>query len=707
MLPSTYEPVLGIYKSPSYGTNFYFDTGILPNGNTDVKVLFGTPEYAETVLQNMNTYVFGARNTNSNSSAGQLNLLFAKQSAWGYASGRTTFNHNVTETVGYAYYYYSNVANSMKFNTDNTEQINLERTLTTFDGTRTIYAMGMNNAGTVNHGSNPYINLFYMSIVKDGTLVRDLYPARRVSDGQVGLYDFAQNEFLLPQGGSVSGYTKDINVASAGNGQAVIHLPHGDYSKLWLLNANTNEPEVDFSQVNLTMEAIPDEGYSFSHWENQLGRVVSRERVMKQIPFYSGSSTLTAHFVKTSELVQKDSFFLLGLQYGGKLVGEMGRDYDHFSLIRSFSVKEDGLTKTTSTITLESIPSVYQVNMPVAIYSSRGEFIWAGIVESINDTTLNCREALSILDEDFVFVPNSSWNGINLTTYSLPFAVNRYTGKFFTLHTSSPNAFTDVNEASERKARAFFYYQHTGIIQFANELDYDNSKNVTLTMPLITETEVSNLEDYLIELFNSTGYGVHAKIYRSTDAYGYYRQMYLDYYYPNRDTELLISDNYENISNVSVTIESQQYTVLEIFNEAGTTCRGVYGMQTDGTITDMVISAEKPLESFIGYTDCKTATVLSNDNINTLLVQHLSNSKYNHIITFDLDMTNCMYKFDDFPIGRRVKFYHGNKVYESVVTGKEYALADNQDSIKTIKITLGKVRKTLTDKIKLSNIKKR
>jgi hypothetical protein len=231
-------------------------------------------------------------------------------------------------------------------------------------------------------------------------------------------------------------------------------------------------------------------------------------------------------------------------------------------------------------------------------------------------------------------------------------------------------------------------------------------------MPLITELETKNLEDYLIEMFNSTGYGLHAKIQKtqhrdSSDALSYKSSLLLEYYYPNRDTILSLSDNYENITNVKVNVESQQATVLEIYSANGATCRGVYGMQTDGTISDMVITEDKPLSSFIGYSDCKTAVVLSDDNLNTILVQNLTNAMFNHNITFELDLTHGMYTLDDFPIGRRVRFYVGNKMYESVLTGKEYELAANEHTIRSVKITLGKVRNSLTAKVKLSSLKKR
>lgn len=714
MLPNGYEPVLTIYKDEDTGTNFYFDTGIVPTQDTDVNLLFGV---TKSPSGDENTYNFGARNSNSVDSAGQLNLRLGRTSYFGYGSGRSSFAHTDFDSL---VFYFSNKKNVMTFNAENSELVEVTRGEATFTGTRTMYVMALNNAGNPSYGTAPTMKMYYMSITQGGQLVSELYPAKRTSDGTVGLYDTVRNTFITPSGTtSVTGYTDFIDPKTDGNGTSFIHTPHGDYKMMYILDNGSGSTINDFNYTDVSIEAEPNDGYVFSHWTNKNGAIISYDRVLKSLPQtikpygVSGSLPVTAHFKKISTEKQKNSFMCLGIQYGeGMPSGAIqANEFDLYSMIRSFSIKEDGLTKTNSTIELESMPSAYQVNMPVAIYTNKGKFIWAGVVESIEGNTLKCREGLSILDEDFVFVPNTSWGGLNLTRYTLMGALNKYTEKFFTLHTSSPTEFTDTNDASIRKGKTFLTYGESPI-RFDNSLSYDNKQNVQLAMPLIEETEVRNLEDYLLEMFNSTGYGVLAKVHKephlnSANKLSYKSYLELEYYYPNRDTILSISDNYENITDVKVSVESQQPTVLEIYNSTGTTCRGVYGMQTDGTISDMVITEDKPLSSFVGYSDCKTVVVLSDDNINTILVQNLTNAMFNHNITFDLDLTHGMYTLDDFPIGRRVRFYVGNKMYESVVTGKEYALEENGEGIGFIKITLGKVRNSLTAKIKLTEIKKK
>lgn len=698
-LPDEYRPVFSLCKTSG---DYYFDTGIYPTNDTNVNTIYSVHDTSATA----NYYVFGARNTNSNTSAGQLNLLHASTSYFGYGSTRVSYS---ALSNGLYCFYFSNTANTFNVNEGNTELKTASATASTFTGTRTIYAMGLNNAGTVNHGSNPNMRFYYMSIAQGGQLVSELYPAKRLSDDAVGLYDFKQNSFITASGTAPTGYTTQLIVASNGHGKAFIRLPHGEYSNLDMYG-NPNNLYQEFYDVGVTMEAEPDDGYVFTYWTNSSDRIISYERVLHEpatFPDGNGKIQMFANFAKKSEVEQKDSFMLLGLQYGSRSYDPsmQGKDYDHYTMVRSFDVKEDGLTRTVSTIVCDSVPSTYQVNMPVGIITSKGETIWSGLIETINDNILTCREALSIYDEDFVFVPNASWGGKNLTNYTLPSAIIEYSDKFFTLHTSSRTAFSDINECSERKAGPFSFVRGLSVISFDNTLAYDNSKNISITMPLITETSVSNFEEYLMDIFDSTGWGIVGRIKNTQDnaLYSDYdKRVYLDFYYPNRDTILVISDNAEVVSSVDIKIQTQEATVLEIYNSTGTTCRGVYGMKTDGTITEMVIDANNPIESFIAYSDCRTAVVLSDDRIQTLVEQYLSNSKYNHIITFDLDLTSELYQFSDFTIGRRVQFYYGNKVYESVVTGKEYALAENEGSIKTMKVTLGKVRKKLTDKINLS-----
>ena len=701
-LPEQYYPILSIYKNNTR----YFDTGILPTENTDVEVLF----YSNIYGTNANTYVFGARNTNSNTSTGQLNLLFSNVSYFGYNSSRNAFR--ISDTYA-KYHYYSNTKNEAYVNTENTEVITATGTAGTFEGTRSIYAMAMHNGTAVNHGTNPDLQLFYMSISQNDQKVAEYYPCVDRDTGEPLLYNAITDTTLSGQGVAQNEpYRNKLNVSSDGNGRAFIKMQHGEYNELHEVSKTFNFMS-DLEYVDITIEAEADEGYIFDCWKDSNDNIYSRERVLNDVngiiatEYETGSlnAELTAYFVKATDVVQNNKYMLLGVQYGAiSSQYDRNQQYDFYTLINRFDVDDDGLTKTTTTIECESIPSTYQVNTPVGIYSSKGEFIWCGFIESIEGNTLYCREPLSIFDDDFIFFPNKNWGGINLTNYSLPSGVRDYTRTFFSWHTSnnSGSIVNHYNRLAELR-RNNLYRLGYGNINYNSSLSYDKSKNIICTMPLIEETSVSNLEDYLIGLFNSTGYGIRGTFKRdriNNNGYLGLMGMNLEFYYPNRDEYLTISDNIEIIKNVEIEIESQENTVLEIYNSAGTTLKGVYAMTVDGVITN--ITEDSVLTNFIGFKEFRNAVAMSDDNINTVLVEYLSNSKYNHIIRFDVDLTNGLYKLNDFIIGRRVMFYYNNQVYESVITAKKYSLENNQDDVKSVKITLGKVRKTLTDKINLT-----
>lgn len=697
-IPDYCDPVICIDKT---NQNIFFDTGIIPNDDTNVDVLFSTDI-------TKNTYIFGARNTNSNTSAGQLNLLMASTSYYGYRSARASFKVYDNNVL---IHYFSNTKNEAYLNGGNEEIINASATSGTFEGTRSIYAMAMNNGGNVAYGSNPSMSLFYMAITKNGEKVSELYPVRSTNLGSVGLYDVISNQIVYSGDVNPSpfDYADYVSVSSSGNGQALIRLPYGTFDKVYCRNApSTYNFMFDMEKVDITIEAIADDGYVFKNWTDINGNIFSTDRVLTNVSgvatstyWYGMYAELTANFEKITDNVQNNRYMLMGVQYGAPITEYRNQQYDYYTLIDSFNVIEDGLTKTTTRIDCYDVPSTYQVNMPVAIYTNKGEFIWCGFIESIDGNTLYCREALSIFDDNFIFTKNNSWNGKNLTNYSLPSAINLYTAGYFYYHSSAIISGEIQNYLGGRRSQNLdirgFY------IHYDSVLSYDKDKNIICTMPLINETSISNLEDYLIGLFNATGYGVRASYVRQPmTRYGYLGLMTirLDYYYPNRNSYLTISNNVELIKNVEIQIENQENTVMEIYNSTGTTLKGVYGMTVDGVITN--ITSESDLTQFVGYNDYKNETVMSDDNINTILVEYLSNSKYNHIIKFDVDLTSNAYKINDFEIGRKVMFYYGNRAYDSVITAKEYSLETNQDSIKSVKITLGKVRRTLTDIINLT-----
>ena len=73
--------------------------------------------------------------------------------------------------------------------------------------------------------------------------------------------------------------------------------------------------------------------------------------------------------------------------------------------------------------------------------------------------------------------------------------------------------------------------------------------------------------------------------------------------------------------------------MLEVFNSAGTTIRAIDGVTTGGTIK----SLDRKLTNFLALEQCEVKVVCSDDKLNTLRAQYLSNATYNHKITFNVD----------------------------------------------------------------------
>ena len=178
MLPSRY--ISTVYLPTT--TNCYFDTGVFPSNTLDIDAIFRTPDTG-------NTYLFGARNTNSNTSAGQTNLLVASTSYIGYASARISVSNMSGKT------FFAKRGNG--FETTSGTFVNDKTGATTeFTGTRSMYILAMNNAGTPNYGSSPVGGVYSFAILQNGTKIKDYFPVYDTQSQTFGLYAFVNNVFL-------------------------------------------------------------------------------------------------------------------------------------------------------------------------------------------------------------------------------------------------------------------------------------------------------------------------------------------------------------------------------------------------------------------------------------------------------------------------------------------------------------------------------
>lgn len=693
LLPSRY-----IATSCLGGTNVYFDTGVYPTNNTNVECVFYVDD---TTTEAYNTYLFGARNSNSNTSAGQLNMLIASTSYLGFASARTSISNFNT----FGGMFVSNTNNEFAMTYRGAYVIDITGSTSAFTGTKSMYILAMNNGGSVNYGSKPHCFVYKFFITQGGTKIKEYYPVYDTQTSQFGLYDFVNDAFLTASGGGNFETSYLWEVQSGIGGRAYCEMPYGEVNKIYLTKTRYIT-ELDQEQawtLYAPFRAVADEGYVFLNWTDQNGNVLSTNSEYSYAGGYTslGNMILKANFIKKPNVEQMNPFQLLGLKYGtpARRSGEEARKDFFYAVVDSFTINQDSLGKTTSTIICREIPSAYQTDMPVVMYDSYGRQVWVGLIEAIDGNTLKCRESLAVFDIDFQFTNTATdtYDGHYLSEYTVANGLFLY----FIYHNLLPTGYHNIAYANPNQLITTKYRAMSGP-SFGPRVAYDKNRNLFVPMPTNSDVYIGNMEEYIFEIINQFGLGFYevAKMTTSTV------QITIAIDNPLIYSTLVMGDNNDFITNINVTSEMQENNVLVVFDEVGTTVRGQFAMKNDGTIVRLTPGHQWSWYlDFLGATNCKAKLVMSDDNLNTLTAQYLTNSFYNHKITFDIDLNNRFVTLDDFKLGRRVDFHIGDKLYHSIVTGKSYSLAENEREIHRATITLGNVRTSLTSKLNLGMVK--
>lgn len=635
-LPSGYTYVVGVKGS--------YDSGVLSASDLEIDYLFSGS------LQG--GWLMGSRNTNSTSSAGQLNVNVAATSYFGYAGARISMGTAIQGQNGYAHIHVLN--NTLEF--ANTQQIwSYTGATTTFTGQRTLYINNINNAGNTSTTGN--VSVMGFVVKKGGVLVKDWIPAYRESDGKFGLYDLVEDQFQTPMDTTnFHLYRVTIDTVTGGAGYAV--TTHNDIVSEIMVASQIADP---YNYVHI--KAVAEDGYVFKHWTNGGGtQVISTDAEYDFILQTANDYTIVPVFEKVT-----DEYL------------NMSHTLDSYIEIISASVTYDMLQRCTSTFVVKDIPSAVSSGRLMTLRTPKNEVLYKGVVSSIEGgDTIICREPLSMFDRDYIF-KTTTFDQSNYTVqYGMYYLMlnSRYARDF---STSVSTFDTLLNE----------YMSGVGTFNYAAARLYlYNEQNSHVTIPQFTETSTENLEDLILEY---SSFGIYFDNKKGLT--------FEPIYYKNNDP-LQLGDNLENIFNVEVTQETQnEDNILIIFNSAGTTLRGMYGVRTDGTI-EQYTSSLVDYDQFLGYKNYHGKVIMSNENINTLIAENLSVSGLNHKITFDVQFTK-MLPMSMFTVGIPVNFYLGNRMYKSVITAISFEIQPNMETIPNAKITLGNVRTNLTSKLNM------
>ena len=696
-LPSNFIPVniLG-------AKNCYFDTGVYPSDDLNITGLFYSNQASNA---DGSLYLFGARNTNRETAAGQLGYCAANTSnnnSVYYGSTKKTTSNKIKQIW---------VSNEGVFFDDiSTGRYDgVEFTASTFTGTQTMYILGMNNAGTYLAGtSSAFAMIAVFQIDQNGNTIHKYIPCYDTDTQTFVLYDLIDATALSKQGTGTFDSGALLEVKATTGGSAFIEMEGLGYvTKSYQgLSSEMADTEVDsdyiYNILGSTIWAEEEKGYYFKYWTNQNGDIVSRDR-HTWVRLHQ-DDVLTANFAKRSEL-QNGDYQLMTIQYGSSLspIGNVppivdGRVCDFYTSVYSFSCAVDGLARTTSTIVVDELPAVYRVDSPVILFSPRGQLLYMGIITGIDGKTLTCREILSVVDFPYLIQDISGSESMSATNKAIAMVLQ------YSMF-GSPTYNSAINAAVHRKNSQFSIKTGT-IFQYPR---YERSRNQLFNLPAVDSPSVENAEDYMIDLFDQFGLVVEFGLAREpavttrvpNKSYLYPKTKYLD-----QLPSLVIGTNVECITNVNINTEYQNCTTIDVFNSSGSTLRGKYALKKDGTvgdITNIAIGNMEDLEPYIAFDECRRDVVLSDDPINTITRQYLGNALYNHKITFNVDLTTEAYHFYDFVVGRKVKFYDGDKVYDSIITGYSFKYSDGD--VRSLSVILGNVRTSLTEKLNLGRLR--
>lgn len=663
-LPSGYTAMVGIRLTS------YFNTGILPSSDLEIEYLFNRGGLGA----GSTGYLFGSRRTNSNTSDSQYNLYMGSPYYFGYGGARVSLGSNPQFVANYVSHFYG-FENSMQMNTYVTMTTGQGNASATFNTTRPIWLGGLNNAGSL---SGQFVHTMYgMKISQSGSVVRDYIPCYDTTNSTIGLYDNITEQFynLSTPTGLSNAYLVSVNDNTGGEGFA--KMLRGDFVKEIYGGSTTY-----WGFGGVTLVAKAEDGYEFVNWTDGNGNIVSTEPEFQHTP--TADITFTPNFQKVTDVAINTNYQLKIYQYG-----QSGGSRPTV-LVQSATVKTDTLQKTTSTFVLKEVPSIITKGSYVSLFSPRGKQMYFGVVESIDENTITCREMLSVFDQDYVFSPSLIPN----TDYTVMQILETLIAK------AEASNFDPINNADFlllRKLSSIYNVNpdNQGLFNFkVRFLTLDHNKNPNFNIPAISSTETKNFEEYLLQIFNDFGIYVDIKEYNAS-------RIQLSPYYYKADDTIDVSNNSEAITDVNVLLEDQEANVVMVYNSSGTTVRGKYGVKTDGTIVEATAGIYNQL---IAYSDYKAKVVMSDDNIITILSQNLTNAQLNHKITFNVRFGG-MFKQEDFYIGRPINFYIGDKLYQSVITSVEFNIVENREMIDGAKITIGKVRTNLTSKLNLGKVK--
>lgn len=397
------------------------------------------------------------------------------------------------------------------------------------------------------------------------------------------------------------------------------------------------------------------------------------------------------------------------------------RDSVLFAEVLKANITEDLLQKSTSTIECDVDLSVAEEGDIIGIYDGKGNVVYNGIVEKVDEKTITTNQMANLFAGDYYAMAETSaektylglYNPITVLRRDLAHIINGYrTSKFTVSSNTEVLSFMPIDSNT--------HDNNSGIMVWLSQTSAADVPEI----PYRTQNAVIDGEQMVYEMYSQYGIITTFKmpynkwnviqnpnanrgvVFVFLPELGCYRESFgIRTYDIDPYPVISFGDNSEFITDVNVLTEVEDSNLLYILNSGGTTYRALYTVYTDGSYVKLpddkgtIIAYDNSR-----YNPVRAKFVNSDETLAKVVSANLKANQYNHKINLSVIFDNNFYKWSDFKLGQRLNFYVGSRLYNSVLTGWKYTLEKGKE-ITRIDFVCGKVRSDLTSKLNLGKVK--
>lgn len=353
-----------------------------------------------------------------------------------------------------------------------------------------------------------------------------------------------------------------------------------------------------------------------------------------------------------------------------------------FLNLKSGSVREDRMTTANSTFECHAIDSNVNIG-DIFILLDKGKTLYYGVVSAIKDKQITTTQIYNVFNGSFIYSIVDELKTLSPSTYledEIKKVLQHYSqGRLYNstyVDTLIATKLSSINLTSINSLETLL------------ESDIDDKGQEKFTQ--------KDMVKWLYELYDSYGivFDFTIPIQNGTSEVKIWKPNY---------SGIKITDGFECISSIVPTTEQQKQNKLVVYwnsevvgQHQAKEYRNTYVLTSNGIV-------EAP-SSIVGrMNQVNTKIVFSDDDIEDVISANLNETLFNHKIEFNVDLQNKLFNFDDLKLDLPIEVFSGTEYYNTLITKKEFSFSD--DIILNLKITGGKIRNSLTDKMLLGLIK--